>query len=433
MNNKQHRRVWSGLAAVVIGILASVSTVDTQPATAFSPAQAHKALSPKVTHTRTGPTGYTATFRIYDPTAIRMRIKGEWSFASAADIAAAPTNPNARTGNQWRVGDFPLTSPNAGSAANWPVDDMVKNAATGVWSFTTALPSGVFNYQFYRDCDAAAPSLTGCTPMSDPSNPPWSSRGSIERTSQVYVPSDHRFGTVDNSWQAEAPARRRGTLTHVTYNSPGHVTPVDTNYLVVYTPPGYNPKRAKAYPTFYLIHGGGGNEMDWSTQGAMNNVLDNLIADGQIPPMVVVMPNNPSSADLLANVIPFTEQHYNVATKASGRALVGLSGGATAVQDVLFHNTTTFGYYGVWSAPRGLPTAGEETNPDLKKLLGLHIGVAIQDLGGLAQGNTTAEQSLLTAAGVPFVSYNVNGGHNWSYWRDALRDFLTRVAFRASP
>jgi len=33
---------------------------------------------------------------------------------------------------------------------------------------------------------------------------------------------------------------------------------------------------------------------------------------------------------------------------------------------------------------------------------------------------------------VPFVSYNVNGGHNWSYWRNALREFLTKVAYRAT-
>ncbi len=160
--------------------------------------------------------------------------------------------------------------------------------------------------------------------------------------------------------------------------------------------------------------------------------MDNLIAEHQIQPMVVVMPNNPTTAELLDDIVPYTEQHYDVDTSAGGRALAGLSGGATAVQDILFHSTRSVGYYGVWSAPRGLPTAGEQNNPELKQLLGLHIGVAIQDLGGLAQGNTTAEQALLTAAGVPYVSYNVNGGHNWSYWRNALRDFLTRVAFRAT-
>jgi len=40
-------------------------------------AQAPAVVSPEVTHTGTGPTGYTVTFRISDPTATRMRIRGE--------------------------------------------------------------------------------------------------------------------------------------------------------------------------------------------------------------------------------------------------------------------------------------------------------------------------------------------------------------------
>ncbi|HZC53033.1 MAG TPA: Ig-like domain repeat protein [Mycobacterium sp.] len=420
------RTLTAALAATVALALAPAASAIT------APHPTPDSFSPRLVHTGTGPTGYQVTFRIDDPTATRMRIKGEWSFSSAADIAADPTNPNPRNGNTWQPGDFPLASPNAGSAPNWPVEDMVKDDATGVWSFTTALPSGVFTYAYYRDCAAPAPALTGCTPMADPSNPPWNTSGSVEATSQVYVPADPRFQTPDYSWQAVAPPGQRGTLTHVTYSSPGHLNPPDQNYLSVYTPPGYDPGRAVPYPVFYLIHGGGGNEMDWSTQGDLNNIMDNLIANGLVQPMVVVMPNNPTTPELLDDIIPFTAQHYHIDRSASGRALAGLSGGATAVQDILFHNTTSIGYYAVWSAPRGLPTAGEQNNPQLKQLLGLHVGVAIQDLGGLAQGNTTADQALLTAAGVPFVSYNVNGGHNWSYWRNALRDFLTRVAFRAT-
>ena len=435
---KSHRFVLLGAIPIIVGALASMSVATATAAPAEQPrasTSAHTAkqiLGPKVTFTGTAPTGYTVTFRIYAPTATRMRIKGEWSFATAAEIAADPTNADPQTGATWRPGDFPLASPNAGSAANWPVTDMTQNKATGVWSYTTPLPSGVFNYSFYPDCDAAEPALTGCTAIADPANPPWTTSGSAELTSQVYVPSDRKFGTTDYSWQAPVSKRRQGTLTHLTYSSPGHVDPTDQNYLTAYTPPGYDPRRASAYPTFYLIHGGGGNELDWSTQGDLANIMDNLIADHEIQPMVVVMPNNPTTPETTDDLIPFVQSHFHVLKTASGRSFAGLSGGATTVQDILFHDTTTFGYYAVWSAPRGIPAAGEETNPQLKQLLGLHLGVAKQDLGGLAQGNTTAEEALLTSAGVPFASYNVNGGHNWSYWRNALRDFLTRVDFRTT-
>lgn len=97
---------------------------------------------------------------------------------------------------------------NAG--ANWPVQDMAKDS-NGVWSFTTPLPSGVFTYQFYKDCDADAPALPGCTAFADPGNPPWNTVGSIERTSQVYVPSDPAFGTVEQ-WRATALPLGRSRL-----------------------------------------------------------------------------------------------------------------------------------------------------------------------------------------------------------------------------
>lgn len=398
-------------------------------------------VSPQVVHTRTAPTGYEVTFRMYDPTATRLRIKGEWSFSSTADIAAAPLNPNPRSPWQWQPGDFPLGSPNS-PAPNWPVIDMVKNEATGVWSLTIPLPSGVFSYQYYRDCDAAAPALTGCVATADPANPPWNTRGSVELTSQVYVPSDKTFGTEDHSWQAPAPARHRGTLTSVSYPSPLSTNPVGSHDLVVYLPPGYDPDRATPYPLFIVSHGGGGNEVNWSTQGAIGPIVDNLIATRKMQPAVIAMINfqglagdEPGySADVREAVIPFLENNYNIAKGASGRALAGLSGGGTRVNGVLFDNTTAFGYFGVWSAPRGVPAEGDPafTNPDLKKLLGLHVGVGIQDVGGLAWQNTLNEQARLAAAGVPLVDFNVNGGHTWDYWRQALRDFLTKVAFRST-
>src|SRR4051794_7162860 len=93
-----------------------------------------RAQAPVVTQTGTGPTGYEVTFRITDASAQRMRIKGEWYFSSAADIAAASAppnlpsnNPNPRLPTQWKPGDFPIGSPN-NAGANWPVHDMVKGA-----------------------------------------------------------------------------------------------------------------------------------------------------------------------------------------------------------------------------------------------------------------------------------------------------------------
>lgn len=268
-----------------------------------------------------------------------MQIKGEWYFSSPGQTTTA-----SRQGLlpfQWSPGDFPIAHPNA-RAANWPVITMTKDRR-GVWSYTTPLPSGVFTYGFY--INRTTSDQSGCTEVSDPGNPPWNehhgvSVGSLEPASQVYVPSDRRFHTVGYRWQA--PTDPRGALTDVTYPSPTHLSPRGQNYLAIYTPPGYDPNRATPYPTLYLSHGGGGNEVDWSTQGDAANILDNLIDTGQISPMVVVMTNfsgfadncpalawdTEYSHDLLNNVIPYVNSHYNLSGVVAQRAFSGLSFGA---------------------------------------------------------------------------------------------------------
>src|SRR5581483_10728497 len=60
--------------------------------------------------------------------------------------------------------------------------------------------------------------------------------------------------------------------------------------LQVYTPPGYG-SGDRAYPVLYLMHGGGGNDTDWSALARAGFIIDNLIADGAAEPMIVVMPD----------------------------------------------------------------------------------------------------------------------------------------------
>jgi enterochelin esterase-like enzyme len=320
----------------------------------------------------------------------------------------------------------------------------------GVWTYTTPLPSGVFTYAFIVDCTGA--DQNQCKRISDPGNRPWNeltgvTESSPVNNSQVYVPSDPRFGTVDYSWQA--PARIKGKLTHETYPSPGHVTPAEKNYLVVYTPPNYDPARPKPYPTLYLSHGGGENEMGWSTQGMLANIVDNLIDSGQIQPIVVVMPNAMGFAnstfnaayddDLIKNMIPFVAKHYHVSTSAADRAFSGLSMGGMLTNSFILQHPETFQYYGMMSA--GLPPQyGVLTPEQIAALKGksIWVGGGWQDVIHAAGFNTThtgpaREVSTFAKAGIPVTTNFVNGGHEWYVWRILLRDFLTRVAFLPPP
>ena len=130
----------------------------------------------------------------------------------------------------------------------------------------------------------------------------------------------------------------RGRLEMIDYESK---TVGTTRHMQVYTPPGYSSETT--YPVLYLLHGGGDLDPGWSMTGRANFIMDNLIAENQAEPMIVVMPNGraqpndraegnvmasaPAFAtferDLLDDVIPAIEARYElqetfVAELASG-------------------------------------------------------------------------------------------------------------------
>ena len=145
----------------------------------------------------------------------------------------------------------------------------------------------------------------------------------------------------------------------------------------VYTPPGYDSSTEKL-PVFYLLHGGGDDDLGWSTIGRAGFIVDNLLAAKKAVPMIVVMPNgsmprpanmprftpgstpspearsameafqNRFTNELLKDIIPFTEAHYRVKTGRDNRALAGLSMGGGQTLRVLTANPDQFGQIGIW-------------------------------------------------------------------------------------
>ena len=461
----RHRSLSAALGCVAVAALGSVAAIGPSTASArVGASSAHHAsrahreraaltqqrkldakagvatnLKPKIVKTGTGPTGYQVTFRYYDPTATSVRLRGEWFFSNAGGTTT--TSSLGLTPSQWAPGDFPIANPNQGAAPNWPVVNMSENQQTGVWSYTTPMPSGTYTYGFYVNCTAAAPALAGCTELSDPSNPPWNSSGSVEPDSQIYVPSDPKFGTPDMSW--EKPHPNQGQLIEDSYSSPQSTTPVGTHPLAVFLPAGYNPNRAIPYPTLYLSHGGGGNEIDWTTQGAANSILDNLMSEGHVQPMVIVMTNfnglscsgQSSEAcyatDLTSNVIPYVQSHYNVSANADARAFAGLSAGGDRANYLLFNDTSVFDYMGSWSIGTGGAPATSDpswSNPQLKSLLGLQVGGGQYDSITIPGALTFGSE--LSSFSIPYKLDLIPGGHEWYTWRQLLYDYLTTMAFK---
>ena len=130
----------------------------------------------------------------------------------------------------------------------------------------------------------------------------------------------------------------------------------------VYLPAGYAPDGA--YPVFYLLHGGGGNEHAFfSPDGELKQILDHLIADRRMDPMIVVAPTYyPDGAvaktpgmsgiyvrdfiPVLANtVIPLVEQRYAAIPDRKRRAVGGFSMGGVATWYAMLNGTAFFRWF----------------------------------------------------------------------------------------
>ncbi|HTK78449.1 MAG TPA: alpha/beta hydrolase-fold protein [Gemmataceae bacterium] len=215
----------------------------------------------------------------------------------------------------------------------------------------------------------------------------------------------------------------------------------------VYTPPGYS--KDKTYPVLYLLHGIGGNEMEWTRAGSAHVILDNLYAEHKLVPMIVVIPNGragkdvtardpipkqgPAFAafekDLLNDLIPFIEKTYSAKTDRESRALAGLSMGGGQSLNFGLSNLDTFAWVGGFSsAPNTRPAAELIKSPGdaAKKLRLLWISCGDGDrLLNISQRFHDA----LGQMKVPHVWQVDSGVHDFSVWKPDLYHF-TQLLFR---
>jgi enterochelin esterase-like enzyme len=246
---------------------------------------------------------------------------------------------------------------------------------------------------------------------------------------------------------------------------------------MIYTPPDYDTKVKARYPVLYLLHGWGENELGWTFQGHVDQIMDNLIAAGKAKPMIIVMDNlnavKPSedgslynapgvltkavppppptpgapparppfhlsttfSEMMFADLIPMVEKNYRVAPGRDNRAMAGLSMGGMQTFTTGLQNLDKFAYLGGFSGNCGSfggaafdakTTCGgafaDATAFNSKvKLLFLSTGSAegprVKQFG-----------DALTQAGIHNVYFESPGtAHEWLSWRRALYDFAPRL------
>ncbi|MDR1199221.1 MAG: esterase family protein, partial [Prevotellaceae bacterium] len=112
----------------------------------------------------------------------------------------------------------------------------------------------------------------------------------------------------------------------------------DVNYTV-YLPPDYELSSRK-YPVLFLLHGYSDDHTGWMHYGEMNRIADELVNEGKITPMIIVVAdakktwyvndhtNTERYEDMyITEFIPYIEKTYRARGNKLGRAIGGLSMG----------------------------------------------------------------------------------------------------------
>lgn len=213
--------------------------------------------------------------------------------------------------------------------------------------------------------------------------------------------------------------------------------------LHVYTPPGYQAGRGN-YPVLYLLHGSGDTDREWSSYGRANLIADNLIADGKLKPLIIVMTdghpadaNDPAqrtrntelyTKDLLESVMPFVEKKYRIDARRERRALAGLSMGGGQTLAAGLKSLDRFAALGVFS----MGIRGEGFDKEHAAVLGDPASTnARLKLFWVACGkddfvweSAVRLHETLDKAGIRHVWRPTEGAHTWPVWRRYLHEFL---------
>jgi len=303
----------------------------------------------------------------------------------------------------------------------------------GIWNYTTPpLAPEIYTYSF----------LVGGQQRIDPENFTVASDMAFPPANLVEVPGD-----TPQPWDlTEVP---HGILHDLYFTSKiAHGLPTSQEEVVVYTPPGYDPHASTPYPVLYLLHGWSGVAESWSHDQQANLILDNLLAEGKVKPMVVVMPGGYGDMSfvehgfnvwrdvdavehntqlfmsmLTSEVMPFAESAFNISHKREGRAIAGLSMGGLEALDTGLHNTDKFAWIGGFSsAVHNLDYEHQLAALDPKaanlKLLWIACGTG----DGLIEANRKMI-AFLKEKGMPVTRIETPGLHVSLVWRDNLIHF----------
>ncbi|MBR2254028.1 MAG: MMPL family transporter [Prevotella sp.] len=253
--------------------------------------------------------------------------------------------------------------------------------------------------------------------------------------------------------------------------------------MQVYLPKDYDRDTLRSYPVLYLLHGSGGDETSWNTDGHATEILDSMISEGVAVPMIVVMPNGGGftssfkgkiESDFPEKVMQYVEKHYRTVEQKKGRAIAGLSLGGFQTLIISANNPDKFDYIGLFS-PQTTNKIGDKSISSIrdmkgglrsivssipffgsnwgnkidKKFEGINNLEAYEKLDAKLHEQFTSSppklyyiavgredfikklvdmhRERLDKAGYKYYYNETDGGHTWDNWRSYLKDFLPRI------
>ncbi len=245
----------------------------------------------------------------------------------------------------------------------------------------------------------------------------------------------------------------------------------DVKYTI-YLPSDYETSE-RNYPVVYLLHGYSNDDTGWLQFGEAPYIADEGIANRDIPPMIIVMPDggvtyfvndvsgeNPYADMFIKEFIPFIDETYRTRPEKQFRGISGLSMGGFGALHMAMRNPDLFtacvafssairtdmeikkmnenkyektygtlygsglngvdrltGYYKDFNPLNLLESQDIE---DLKSI-GWYIDCGDDDF--LYRGNSALHVKMRNLE-IPHEYRVRNGSHNWVYWRTGLKDGL---------
>lgn len=201
----------------------------------------------------------------------------------------------------------------------------------------------------------------------------------------------------------------------------------------VYTPPCYDAAQLPGYPVLYLLHGQSFSDDQWDRLG-VPATADRLIAAGEAPPFLVVMPQeyyylkdlgeSTYGKALIEEVLPWVEANYAACRERACRAIGGLSRGASWAAWLGFESWTLFGAIGLHSLPSAasgslryawLPQIPEDERPRL------YLDIGTKDV---YYPYALEFEKFLNEVRLPHQWHLNPGGHDEEYWSAHVEEYL---------